>query len=253
MRDDLRLAVILCLVLWIALAIGYFSVWWVALLAVVGAALIASLWMRYFTVLLVLSLLLVGLAEAHPAVSRLAEKWRGPLLREVRLFWPAQSPAVFFGQLHQESAWREDARSAYASGLAQFTPSTALAMQQGYSAELRALCSEAAGCPLDGRWALRAMVLYDRELWAGFGTVPDATERWAFTLAGYNGGPGWAARERRETAARGGDGARWFGHVEQVCLRAAWACRENRAYPRLILLQWTPIYHAWLGARGGTP
>lgn len=42
------------------------------------------------------------------------------------------------------------------------------------------------------------------------------------------------------------DNRRWFGHVERVCLRADWACKENRSYPNLVLNVHRPRYVAWL-------
>lgn len=188
-----------------------------------------------------------SVAEAHhEPVAPEAARYRRQLVGEWRRVWGLWAdPAVAFGQIHQESRFRPDARSKYAAGLAQFTPPTAADMQRWYPAELREDCAASGGCPLSPGWALRALVLYDRRLWLA-GDYADGEDRWAFTLAAYNGGAGWIARERRAAAHGSVDPARWWGHVETVCLRASWACLENREYPRRILRRWAPLYRDWL-------
>ena len=207
--------------------------------------------------------LMPGCKEATPAVQpsppivqtpallptqipRSVLKYRNGLIREVRYHWGLnQSPSVFFAQVHQESAWRADAHSAYAAGLTQFTPDTAEWIQSLYPADLTEFCANRSGCPLDAGWAIRAMVLYDRRLWDGFAHSID-DHRWAFALASYNGGLGWIQRERAQAQKRHIDPEFWFGAVEAVCLRAQWACAENRQYPRRILFVWRPVYEGWL-------
>jgi len=167
-----------------------------------------------------------------------AHRYQRDLIREARFTWGMAAPiAAFAAQVHQESGWRPGARSRYAAGLAQFTPDTAQWIA-GLDPEL------AANQPLDPRWALRALVRYDRRLWERV-TGADGCERMAKTLAAYNGGPGHITREERAAHAAGADPARWFGHVERHCLRARWACAENRAYPRRILTGLQPLYLSW--------
>lgn len=173
-------------------------------------------------------------------------KYRNALIREIRYTWGLnQDQSVFFAQVHQESTWKADAQSVYAAGLTQFTPDTAEWIQGLYPADLTEFCPNRAGCPLDAGWALRAMVLYDKRLWDGFPHSID-DHRWAFALASYNGGLGWIQRERTEARKRKIDPEFWFGAVEAVCLRAQWACTENRQYPRRILFVWRPVYEGWL-------
>jgi soluble lytic murein transglycosylase-like protein len=157
-------------------------------------------------------------------------------------FGISASPARLAAQLHQESAWRPDARSKYASGLAQFTPATAK--------WLPAACPEIGTFdPWDPSQSIRAAACYDRWL---YDRVTGASEcdRWAFALSAYNGGLGWVNRDRRRASATGADGARWFGHVELHTSRASWARDENRSYVRRILLRIEPAYIAagWSGA-----
>lgn len=188
---------------------------------------------------LVVVLMAVTWADlVYAQVPREALRYQADLVRHARTVWGMAAPvAMFAAQVHQESGWRAHAQSKFASGLAQFTPDTALWVG-GLDPAL------SARAPLDPRWALRALVVYDRWLWqrAGGATTCD---RAAFQLAAYNGGLGWINRERRAAAAAGADRDRWWASVADHCLRAAWACRENRDYPRKILLRWQPLYAAW--------
>lgn len=207
--------------------------------------------MLYQTITLLL-MALIGLAAqsvgAH-VIPRNAARYLPTVIREVRYYWGIrQHHNVFMGQIHQESAFREGAKSAFASGLTQFTPSTAAWIQGLYAADLRELCPDRSGCPLDAKWAIRSMVLYDKRLYDGHG-FSSGDDRWAFTLAAYNGGLGWLKIERGACAALAGcDPSRYFHHVELLCgkstprKRAAWACEENRTYPRRILFKWRPLY-----------
>lgn len=210
--------------------------------------------MRQETRLLILAAVVIllirachGMAEAHHEnVAPEAARYRRQIVGEWRRVWGLWAdPSVAFGQIHQESRFKPDARSKYAAGLAQFTPPTAADMQRWYPAELREVCAEAGGCPLSPGWAIRSLCLYDRRLWLAVADTADV-DRWAFVLAGYNGGAGWLVKERRAAAAQGLDPNQWWGQVEGVCLRAAWACAENRDYPRRILLAHAPRYRAWL-------
>lgn len=157
-------------------------------------------------------------------------------------FGVASSPARLAAQLHQESAWKPDARSKYAWGLAQFTPATATWLPQA--------CPEIGDFdPWDAGQSIRAAACYDRWLYDRV-TAASECDRWAFTFSAYNGGLGWVQRDRRRASATGADGARWFGHVELHTSRANWARDENRKYVRRILLRIEPAYIAagWSGA-----
>lgn len=65
------------------------------------------------------------------------------------------------------------------------------------------------------------------------GDVGIVRERWALAFACYNAGMGWIRRERRLCSGPlhpKCDPGRWFGHVEEVCLRGRAACHETRVY-----------------------
>lgn len=181
----------------------------------------------------------VTMAASHAGVPDSAYRYQRDLIREARAAWGLSAPvATFAAQIHQESGWRADARSAYASGLAQFTPDTARWIAGAYPREL------AAGQPLNPAWAIRALVVYDLHLWTGLHAATGC-DRMAMALAGYNGGAGWINREKRKTTAAGGDAERWFNQVEAHCIRSEASCRENRDYPRKILTRWQPMYATW--------
>lgn len=187
--------------------------------------------------------LCVALASATAAVlaadiPRDAAQYRRALTANARFVWGIDAPiATFAGQVHQESGWRHDARSIYAGGLAQFTPATADWIG-GVFPEL------AERQPFNPAWALRALVRYDKYL---FERNPAATDcdRMAFALSAYNGGEGWLRREQRAAQAAGTRSDRWFGAVALHCLRAQWACAENRSYPALILHRHQKLYASW--------
>lgn len=184
-------------------------------------------------------------APAPPPISttpipRAALQYQRTLISSARFVWGLNAPvAAMAAQVHQESGWRADARSAFASGLTQFTPDTADWISQRYSQEL------GENQPLNPSWALRALARYDKFLYDRQQTAATECDRWAFTLSGYNGGEGWVNRDKRLAATRGADPSRWWGHVEKYSPRAVWAFNENRDYPRRIILQRQPPYRAW--------
>lgn len=157
------------------------------------------------------------------------------------------SSALLAAQLHQESAFRANAKSsAGAQGIAQFMPATARWIATVYPRDL------AGFDPWNAQQAILAAALYDRWLFdrvspLGGGEV-DACSRWAFALRGYNGGEGWMLRERRLALASGANANDWRA-VEPYRVRAGWAHKENTGYPRRILLTLEPAYLAagWPG------
>lgn len=188
---------------------------------------------------LVLGALLVGSITAAAQVPRDAEKYRREITRNARLVWGLDAPiADFAAQVEQESAWRENARSAVgAQGLTQFMPATASWLAGVYHDEL------GDAQPQNAAWALRAFIRYDRHLWDRVLAATDC-DRMAMTLSAYNGGPGYVTRDQTDAALAGVDPLRWFDAVETVKTRgrseANW--RENRGYPKRILRTLAPRY-----------
>lgn len=191
-----------------------------------------------FVLLVVLGCSMVPSADA--AIPTAAEQHRRTLVRAAHAEWGLGAPvATFAAQVHQESAWRVNARSPVgAQGLAQFMPATADWMAEIYPRSL------GPAQPYNPGWALRAMVAFDRWLYERNPAVSEC-DRWAFVMAGYNGGNGWVNRDRRLASAKGADPLAWFDSVERHNAgRSAANFRENRHYPRAILLRWEPMYAA---------
>jgi hypothetical protein len=175
---------------------------------------------------------------ASGQVPRAALRYQRALIGNARVSWGLDAPvAVFAAQVHQESGWNPEARSAFASGLAQFTPATADWISDAYVALVERQ-------PLNPSWALRALVIYDRHLWLRVDAAAPC-DRVAFALSAYNGGLGWVGRDARLAAAQGKSPLRWWGHVETASARAGWAFRENRDYVRRILLVLQARYRSW--------
>lgn len=178
--------------------------------------------------------------EATESVPREALQYQRDLTRNARLVWGMDAPvAVLAAQVHQESRWRSDAKSKFASGLAQFTPATVEWISVAFPAEL------AAGQPDNPAWALRALARYDRYLWERTSGATTC-DRFAFALSGYNGGPGWVARDKRLARERGANPEVWFGSVELYNAgRREEFFKENRGYPQRILRVLQPLYTSW--------
>lgn len=203
---------------------------------------------KWFSIAVLVSLFLAAFfsSEARAAdIPKAAETHRATLIRTARLVWGMDAPvAVFAGQIHAESRWREGAVSRVgALGMAQFMPKTAAWMPQ----------IDPALAPVQPRnpaWAMRALVRYDLWLWQRVSGA-DALERMAFALSGYNGGEGWVRRDKRLAQEKGFNPEIWFGHVEKVNAgRSAANWKENRNYPRLILLDFQRRYEAAGWGRG---
>jgi hypothetical protein len=209
-----------------------------------------TLFLLAWLLALPLSTVVLGTAQAAqqgPAaprsvvVPRAAERHQLTLRREARRVWGLEAPiATFAAQVHQESRWREDARSPVgALGIAQFMPATARWIG-GIDAGL------VERAPLNPTWGLRALVVYDHWLHERIRIAADDCERMAFTLAAYNGGLGWVYRRQQQARSAGTDPARCLGATCALNPGISPASqRENEHYPRAILLEIQPAYSRW--------
>lgn len=185
---------------------------------------------------------------ARADVPREAIRQRAELTRNAQMVWGLNAPvSVFAAQIHQESGWRGDVHSPVgAQGMAQFMPATAAWIASAYPA-LRS------GDPNNPVWAMRAMATYDKYLWDRISAFDDC-QRMAMTLSAYNGGLGWLQRDQKTAFSSGLDEPsrmRWFNGIERFNAgRSAAAWRENRDYPRRILLVHQPGYIAAGFGRG---
>lgn len=189
--------------------------------------------------LLLLQAILIFSCAAH-AEPRAALQYRNALIREARFEWGLIAPvALFAGQIEAESAWNPNACSAFACGLAQFTPATADDVAERVQPGLKANVFSPA-------WALRALVLYDHDLYKRI-TADTDCDHWGFTLSAYNGGLGNVRKDQAicDTLGMGCVRTRWRGHVALHSGRAASAFAENRRYARTILETRQITYATW--------
>lgn len=193
------------------------------------------LWLALAAALAFAAFIGSALADTPP---RAALKHRADLVRISHSTWGLDAPiAVFAAQIHQESGWNPDAVSRVgALGMAQFMPATAK-----WWCEINGL-SPAECLPKNPTWALRAMVGYDKWLYARV-RGPSEYDRLHAMLRSYNGGLGhWQAE-----AAKARPAIDRFT-VDAACgsaRRAAIHCRENLGYPRRILVVLQQRYITW--------
>lgn len=177
-------------------------------------------------------------AYATPPIASLP--YQRSVIREVRAQWGLNGPvSVMAGQIEQESAWNPQAKSNFAAGLAEFTPQTAAWISGAFPKEL------GSNQPYNPEWAIRALSIYDHELYGGIHGSAEECTHWAFTLSAYNGGSGWISRDRGLARASGADPDVWFGQTERFTSRSPGASKENRGYPRRILLSLQAHYSTW--------
>ena len=184
--------------------------------------------------LLYIAVIAVSVSTVAAEVPLAANQYKSLLIRTARMEMGLNAPiALFAAQIHQESAWRPEAQSAYAGGLTQFTPPTAdWAAMRWSDLEPAQVFSPA--------WAIRAMIRYNTFLYK---RVPFSAkcDRWAGTLASYNGGNGNLRKDIRLS----GNLDYWWNGVENFSNRAEWAFKENRDYPRKIIFKHQPLYISW--------
>lgn len=204
------------------------------------------LWLTVITLIVLIGITVWMEVRAEPAPPWKANQYKWAIAGEGKRVFGLQAPiSSFAAQIHQESAWREDAKSwAGAMGLSQFMPGTAAWLVKLYPQLWPA-------SPYSARWAIRAMIRYDRHLWDVISnqhkTKPaDDCNHMAFVLASYNGGARWTAK-RRAKAER-----------PDLCFGDTGACKinpgikpsnqkENQGYSYRILKQIEPRYlvHNW--------
>lgn len=184
-------------------------------------------------------LLLAGLFGAALAaeIPREAERYRRDLIREARAVWGLDAPVTTFAaQIEQESLYRPDVTShAGAQGMGQIMPATGQWLAQQFP-EL------GPAAPFNPRWAIRALVRYNRWHWERL-TGGNDCHRLAKSIASYNQGLGWTRRQERAAPEQ----ARpwWFDGIENTNPgKAAWAFSETRDYVRRIVLERERKYFA---------
>lgn len=197
-------------------------------------------WSLFCFLTTVLAVWLIA-APAHAQVPAAAELHRADMVRSAyRVHGPGAPVAMLASQIHQESAWRRDARSRVgALGLAQFMPATAADMARLHPAD----CAPAD--PFNPRWAFACRDRYMASLYRAhkpLGHGIDACSRWVFALRAYNGGLGWVTWDREAAARSNANPDDWVevqpfrgAHPRSGRTRTAANHRENTEYPVRIL------------------
>ncbi|WP_420598623.1 transglycosylase SLT domain-containing protein [Neptuniibacter sp.] len=191
----------------------------------------------WLMVVLALLLLPAACAPVEAAVPQAAKAYQRTLTRSAHAFWGLDAPvATFAAQIHQESLWQPTAKSwVGAQGLSQFMPATAEWIVKVYP-DLKT------ADPYNPGWSIRAMLRYDKWLLSRIKADTEC-DRWAMAMAAYNGGLGWLLRDKKLAAAKGQSRWLWWNHVERFNTgRSAANFKENRGYPRRILLKHEPKY-----------
>jgi soluble lytic murein transglycosylase-like protein len=184
-------------------------------------------------------------AESIPQASLV---YRVQLQRAVSGRFGLDAPvARIAAQIQQESGWHPRAASAYAQGLAQFTPATARWVPS--------ICPDLGKPdPWDSAWSVGAVACYDA--WLLNRVTPignaqlDACSRWQFALRAYNGGEGMLVRERH-AAQRAGANANSGAVVAAYRIRSPSNFAQNLGYPYRILHTLEPLYlnAGWPGSQ----
>lgn len=182
-------------------------------------------------------LLLAVVVLPRQVIPPQANQYKARLIREAHAAGGLGAPtAMFAGQIHQESGYSLTAHSGVgAVGIAQFMPSSAVWIARVYPAQLGAVA------PLDPGWAIRALVYYDYWNYRRLSMFDEAEEnRWAASLAAYNGGLGWTLKDARLGACKV-----WWGCADSVDDgRTQMNLKQNREYPQKIIMRWEPVYRA---------
>ena len=172
------------------------------------------------------------------AIPAQAGQYKARVIREAHAAGGLGAPvANFAAQLHQESGWKDSAKSGVgAIGLAQFMPGSAAWIANLYPADLKP------AAPYDADWAIRALVRYDYWLYARVPRFQAGDERWGAALASYNAGLGWILKDSKAATC---DATLWFSCVSTVPdKRTLDNQKQSRDYPERILHRIRPSYLA---------
>jgi hypothetical protein len=181
-----------------------------------------------------LLVLLLFATTATAQIPSAANQYKRELTRVVQQEFGLQgNVAAHAAQIHQESAWKTEAKSwVGAEGLAQFMPSTAKWIVEVYP-DLGAVA------PYSPTWAFRAMARYNKWLNNRVKGHTDC-DKWWFTLRSYNGGLGHINAESKNATDANDRHA-----VDAACgtaRRSVKHCPENLGYPDRIINLLEPRY-----------
>lgn len=194
---------------------------------------------------------------ARLMLPSLANVYLPLLTAQVLAFWPNMpAPSTLAAQIEQETCislthskcWNPKAElktsREYGFGLGQLTVTPKFDNFKAAKTWDKSLAGWRWEDRFDPTMQLRALVIYDRNLYNAIGPVATEEDRLAFTFSAYNGGLGGVNKDRQVCRNTPGcNPNRWFGHVEQHSFRARTAVAGygqsffdiNRGYVRNVL------------------
>ena len=201
-----------------------------------------------FSIAVLISLALVAVVATGPVAAGLrtdipdqAWQYRRLLVRMTLAETGSDETVSMNASLfYQEALWRNDLTSRVgARGPAQFMEGTAVWIIADFG---RGLPCRTFDDFNDYGCAIPAAVRYLAVLRRGTKDTATSCDRWAMVLAKYNGGG--IKADRQAAAVDGKDYGRWFDHTELYNgrNRSAGNFKENRGYPRKILLVHQPRF-----------
>lgn len=197
-------------------------------------------------------------------LPKLASVYIPILLAQVLALWPTMlSPSIIAAQIEQETCislkhtkcWNPQAElktdREYGFGLGQLTVTPKFDNFKAARTWDKSLASWQWNDRYDPTMQLRALIAYDRNLYASIQNAQTEQDRWAFTLSAYNGGKGGLDKDR--LICRNTPGCNpnvWFDNVELHSFRAKTAVKGygqsfydiNRGYVKNILFVRRPRY-----------
>jgi len=147
-------------------------------------------------------------------------KYFNLVIGQSRLYDMWDSYDIFMGQIEQESLCNEKITAFdHGMGLAQFMPKTAEWIHSKYYDELSKISYTPN--PYNPRWAIRAMILYDKYLLDRVSCKND----WHLALRAYNGGLGNINKEIAKANSCN------YDEIAKHCGRSKFSCDVNIKYP----------------------
>lgn len=228
--------------------------------------------MRFLALIFMLVPYICFAQDVRTYIPDRANKYLPMMEKQIKEVWPAMPMKNYFPALVEHEScislkhpkcWNPQSRLKTSreegAGLSQITRAYRPDGSLRFDALAEARSLDAKGLN-DLRWdtiyerpdlQIRVMILMTRANWNRLEPlVANMEGRLAMADAAYNGGLGGLLNERRACSSKPGcDPARWFGHVEQTCLKSKKplygdrsACDINRHHVQDVLLNRMPKY-----------
>lgn len=162
------------------------------------------------------------------------------VIKANRYYWGHDDyVAATMAQMYTESACDRFAKSPVgAEGLMQVMPRTAIDIQNRLNCKTGVDHID----PYNIKWVIMSGVCYNEYLYGRNFEFPHICDRYAATMAGYNGGQGHVNSKRRKCNGKC-DPTKYFNNVEFMSAnRNSSNEQENREYPHKVLVKFTPKF-----------